>query len=70
MNPIQPISPERPNASAKPGTAVDAVSNQENEAPEQDADVSSDRAAPGSAGAKSSLEINEIEDLESDVEGG
>jgi hypothetical protein len=44
------------------------------EAPEQPADVASDRSAPGSApmgpGKKPPLPINEIVDQESDVEGG
>jgi hypothetical protein len=37
---------------------------------EQSADVSSDRNAPGKPAQKPPLPINEIEDLESDVEGG
>jgi len=40
------------------------------EAQEQPADVASDRSTPGSEGKKPPLPINEIEKLETDVEGG
>jgi hypothetical protein len=69
MNPTNPPRAERPNASAKPDTAFDAA-NEGTDAPEQGADVGSDRLDAGRASRKPPLEINEIEDLESDVEGG
>ena len=69
MNPIKPPRPERPNASAKPNTAVDAA-QKGIDTPEQDADVGSDRLVEGRLSRKPPLEINEIEDLEGDVEGG
>jgi hypothetical protein len=70
VDPTKPVSPERPNASAKPATAVDAVSKKGDDAKEQDADVGSDRSADDSPAKKAPLTINEIEALEGDVEGG
>jgi hypothetical protein len=68
VKPTQPLDSARPNASGKPDTAVDAVSEKDRETPA--ADVGSDRMAQGNPGKKPPLDIEEIEDLEGDVEGG
>jgi hypothetical protein len=46
------------------------VPKEGDEAAEQDANVGSDRAVEGGPHRKSPLQINEIERLEGDVEGG
>ena len=69
MHPSDPGS-ERPRATPKPDTVPDAAAREGDDAAEQDANVGSDRAVEGSPDRKSPLQINEIERLESDVEGG
>ena len=69
MSPSDPAA-ERPRAAPRPDTAIDAVPKEGGDADQQDANVSSDRDAQDSPGKKSPLGINEIEELESDVEGG
>ena len=69
MIPSDPAS-ERPRAEPRPDTAIDAVPKEGEGANPQDANVSSDRAAQDDPAKKSPLGINEIEELESDVEGG
>jgi len=49
---------------------IKPVSKAGDDAQEQDADVSSDRSAPGGPSKKAPLPINEIEDMENDAEGG
>ena len=69
MHPSDPGS-ERPRATPKPDTAHDAASKEGDDAAEQDANVGSDRVVEDGPDRKSTLQINEIERLESDVEGG
>jgi hypothetical protein len=69
MHPSDPGS-ERPRSTPKPDTAIDAVPKEGDDAAEQDANVTSDRAVEGGPDRKSPLQINEIERLESDVAGG
>ena len=69
MTPSDPVS-ERPRVHPSPDTAIDAVPKEGEGADRQDAHVDSDRAAQDGPAKKSPLGINEIEELESDVEGG
>jgi hypothetical protein len=69
MTPSDPVS-ERPRAPSSPDTAIDAVPKDGEGADPQGAHVGSDRDAQDGPGKKSPLGINEIEELESDVEGG
>jgi len=64
----QPVRPDDLPASPKPNPASDVVPREGND--EQAADVSSDRSVEGGAGKRAPLEINEIEKLENDAEGG
>jgi hypothetical protein len=68
MIPTKPIRPDDLPASPTPKPASDAVSREGTE--EQAADVGSDRSVADSPAKNAPLEINEIEDLENDAEGG
>ena len=69
MHPSDPGS-ERPRATPKPDTVPNAVPMDGDDAAEQAAHVGSDRVVEGGPERKSPLQINEIERLENDVEGG